>query len=159
MSNGEARQQVGGYFQRRRRRKWSRPIGWQITPMIDVVFLLLVYFMLVSQFGVNEQVLGMGIRDTDAARGALDLPRPIVEITMRSVSGAPDGYELVCAEVDAGRAATVERIGDALRDKGGLTRVVVLRPEAGTVWEHALAAYDGLRREGFNKTSLDAGKP
>ncbi len=51
-------------YQPRTNRRIPRPIGFNATPMIDVIFLLTVFFMLVSTFARKENV-------------PLELPKPL----------------------------------------------------------------------------------
>lgn len=106
-----------------------------LTPMIDVVFLLLVFFMLASRFGV-DQVLDMPMT---AGGGQLSGPPKLVDIL-------PDGARL------NGVAMPVEQV---IRDLASLVQTpqdgIVLRardtadPEGARILLRADAAASGQR--------------
>lgn len=66
--------------------KHSGNLELNMTPMIDCVFLLLIFFMTTSAFVKAEKELNSGIKVQRAARAASDLQPAIVEI-VRGTSG------------------------------------------------------------------------
>lgn len=54
-----------------------KPIELMMTPMIDVIFLLLVFFLTTSSFQVLEQLMPSAVSDASAASGSSDEPPPV----------------------------------------------------------------------------------
>lgn len=108
--------------------------GLNLTPMIDVVFLLLVFFMLVSRFGQLDGVplaLAGG-----AAPGWSGAPR-LVDVR-------PDGLSLNGTALD--EAAL---IADLRRLMPAPDAPVVLRPQDGADVQRLVAVIDLLRAAGI----------
>lgn len=108
-----------------------------LTPMIDVVFLLLVFFMLASRFGV-EAMIPLPL----AASGGDDYSGPprLVEISPGSVAlnGRPIG------DLPAALEPLVESPGD----------LVILRGREGADLQRVVAVSQELRRAGFTELVL-----
>lgn len=116
-------------------RRSRRP---SLTPMIDVVFLLLVFFMLASQFGKDTALLLSGAGDGGAYVG----PPRLVDI-------APDAIAL------NGKTVALEELGAAL-DPLVTTRsdTIVLRGADGADVQRLLDVAQTLRMEGFTGLSV-----
>ena len=105
-----------------------------LTPMIDVVFLLLVFFMLAAQFG-RDSALPLGA--TQGGMTAYSGPPRLVEL-----SG--DGLRL------NGRAITAEALPDALATLVEMPEdIIVLRPREGAVVQDLVDLMDDLDEAGF----------
>ncbi|MDK3074457.1 biopolymer transporter ExbD [Sedimentitalea sp. JM2-8] len=116
----------------RRRRKPS------LTPMIDVVFLLLVFFMLASRFGL-DQVLPLPMAGSG---GAYDGPPRLIDI-------APDGLFVNGAPTDETTLnATVGALMQAPSD------MLILRGRDGADLQRIIAIADRLRAAGFTSLVL-----
>jgi biopolymer transport protein ExbD len=97
--------------------KRHRPPGLQfnITPMIDVVFLLVIFFLFTAHFAQNEQVEAVELpRASEVADGPETPRRMIVSITADGaiyVKGRqiiPGEFEVLVRENAAGRTADYE---------------------------------------------------
>lgn len=108
-----------------------------LTPMIDVVFLLLVFFMLASQFettgGIEFPVIGSEAKD--------DTPR-LVDVfgDTLSVNG------VVMDEADL--AARVQGLME------GAASVVVLRPREGASVQRLVDVAEALRKAGITNLAI-----
>lgn len=116
--------------------------GLNLTPLIDIVFLLLLFFMLTAHF-VEERALDVELPRTDAS--AADADRPQVEIIL----GA-EGQLLV-----NGREVVPEALEEALRGElhAPGPKTVRLRGDRTSDLEPAVQAMDAARRAGAR--SLD----
>jgi len=117
------------------RRARRRP---SLTPMIDVVFLLLVFFMLASRFGLDAVIplpLGGG---GGAYTGA---PR-LVQI-------GPDSLRL--NGVPVGEAALPEALHALMESEAD---PVILRADEGTDLQRVVTLSDGLRAAGIARLVL-----
>ena len=112
-----------------------------LTPMIDVVFLLLVFFMLAARFGQDgalDLAIGAGV-----AQDWQGPPR-LLEITA-------DGLRL------NGGAITPETLGRALsRLTETATDPIVIRPGDAVSLQRLLDVMSGLRADGFTNLVLVA---
>ena len=136
----------------------------QMTPMIDVVFLLLVFFVWTASFQMAEQLLPGSVSTASTAKPAgagpatLDEPPPpeadfdqlVVKIALR------DGLPIwVVNEQEVASIGDVrrklERIASISR-----TAPVVLHPSGEVPLGHVIDAYDAARLAGFSKVSFAA---
>jgi biopolymer transport protein ExbD len=122
-------------FQFAPRRRASRI---SLTPMIDVVFLLLVFFMLVARFGLDQAVplrLGLGGGEWQGPPRLLDV--------------APDALRLNGVPQDA-RDLLVELV--ALTESGA--DPVILRPVEGASLGRLVEVMGLLRTAGFDNLAV-----
>lgn len=110
--------------------------GLNLTPMIDVVFLLLVFFMLVSRFGQLDGVpLALAGGSAPGWSGA-----------PRLVDVRPDGLSLNGSPREA-----AELIADLRRLMPAPDAPVVLRPQDGADVQRLVAVIDLLRDAGITQ--------
>ena len=146
------RAQVVGGLPRRRRR-----FGLRMTPMIDVIFLLLTFFVLTAKFRTPEQFLPIHLA---AAGAAVEHFGPIEPLII-SISGAEGG----CL-VEIGGLASVqvegERYAEGLVDFAGKLRNVLsiqkrtasdpieLRCGEQVRWDELVKIYNVLQAAGIS---------
>lgn len=110
-----------------------------LTPMIDVVFLLLVFFMLVSRFGIDR---ALPLVAAGGAGAGWQGPPRLVDVT-------PSGAAL------NGVALPVEALAGALAPMmQGPDDPVILRPRDGADLQALVAVMDRLRAAGFARLVL-----
>lgn len=154
---------------KRRRRPEPAPMVLNIVSMIDVIFLLMTYFLLTAKFTTREESFELSVpeRIESASTSAppadpFALPQTPVVITVSSRAESGMGGVLrISSDQPALRigAQTDDRATyDALADRAAAARGQVLppdqrfiiRPEAGTRWEHALGVLNALKRAEFH---------
>jgi len=118
-----------------------------LTPLIDVVFILLVFFMLASSF-------------LDWRSIHLDTPRrsagtPEDASTTLLIAVLPDGLRL------DGRAATLDTIADrvAKRVAENPDQRVLIRPATGVPLQRAVTVLDRMAALGVSNMALSRGAP
>ncbi len=111
-------------------RRSRRP---SLTPMIDVVFLLLVFFMLASQFGKDT-----GLRLSGAGTGQTYAGPP------RLVDILPDGIRLNGTPVTAGQLP--KALAPLMQSPAD---TIVMRGEGGADVQRLLDVAGGLRAAGY----------
>jgi len=139
------------------------PISLNVTAMIDVIFLLMTYFLLIAQFSPREQAFAAQnpiqeqMAPGDVAT-SFDLPERPIEVTLRSVGDAADQYVLGVQSavlLDAGPISTFDELTRALVLKRNrvlsLDQVFVVHAAKDARWEHALAALAAVRTAGFEQ--------
>lgn len=115
------------------------PRGPSLTPMIDVVFLLLVFFMLAARFGVESA-----------------LPLPAAGGSGEAWSGAPRLVDISPEGVALNGAALSEAAlaGEVLKLTGGSDNPVILRPRAGASVQRVVSIAELLNRAGLTQLIL-----
>lgn len=124
-----------------------RPPGIRLTPLIDVVFILLIFFMLASNF-LDWRAFELALPPAEATADPETSPI-VVEI------GPEGGYTLAGEPVAA--AALAERVGALQADDP--ERPVVIRTGDATAVDATVTTLDRLRRGGIEAVSLAAGAP
>ncbi len=121
------------FAQPRQRRRPS------LTPMIDVVFLLLIFFMLASRFGVDAALpLDLAVGGDATYQG----PPRLVDI-------APEGLRL------NGQPVTADGLADALAPlMQGPDDMVVLRPVDGADVQRLIDVAQALRDAGLTRLTV-----
>jgi len=119
-----------------------RPAGIRLTPLIDVVFILLVFFMLASSF-MDWRGFDLGLPPAEAKPDPDT--RPIVVRVL-----ADGGYRLGGADIEAG--ALVERVRRARGDAG--ERPVVVRAADKAPVQATVRALDRLHGGGIEAAAL-----
>jgi biopolymer transport protein ExbD len=110
-----------------------------LTPLVDVVFILLVFFMLASSF-LDWRTIELNVPAAGAAAGGEAL---VVEVSTDGlmVAGEPVTLDQIAA-----------RLGDAVA--AGLDRQVVLRPVGGASLQRLVLVLDRLTAAGAADVSL-----
>lgn len=117
-------------------RPWRR---MNLTPMIDVVFLLLVFFMMVSRFGAEQ-----GVPLSLAGTGVAEWSGP-----PRLIDIAADGVAL------NGVGMAPEALGAALAPlMASPDDLVVLRTGEGAAMQDLLAVIDRLQEAGITRLAV-----
>ncbi len=113
-----------------------------LTPLIDVVFILLIFFMLASSF-LDWRAVDLKLSGDAAAGAASD--RTLV-LTLESGGGL--GLEGASLEP----AAALERVSERLAGRPDLA--IVLRPQPGVVLQRVVDLMDSLKTLGARDIAL-----
>jgi len=166
MTSFDARRSVGMIRAHRAARRADGRIGLNLTSMIDVVFLLLVYFMVATEFRIGEEIFTLELpRQRAAASSAdpFDLDEEPLRITVRSLGPGATDYRLSLdgpydqpGTYDALTAfLTAQQIND--RTPGGLflsDHPIVLSPDRATMWEHTVGAFNAIVRADYTNVTM-----
>lgn len=87
--------------------KVPEPLGFQLTPMLDVVFILLIFFVVTQKFILNEQDLAVEV--PTAAGDEKDATRAIEEVILNAREVLEDEPD---AELKARDEALGRKVGD-----------------------------------------------
>ncbi|WP_417719908.1 ExbD/TolR family protein [Salipiger sp.] len=114
-----------------------------LTPMIDVVFLLLVFFMLAARFGTTE-ALPLSL-SRPAAGAAWSGPPRLVSVAPQRLllNGVETG------DLPAALAPLMETPGD----------IILLRPAEGTDTQRLVTVLSDLRAAGFTSLAILEARP
>lgn len=129
--------------ERRRRR------GPGLTPLIDVVFLLLVFFMLASRFD-RESRLPLGVRVASAeSRAEATAERPALVVALDAAGRTWIGN----------RPASEASLGEALREAARDDRTLRIRPAAETPLQPLVDLLGAARSAGAERVDLERPAP
>lgn len=107
-----------------------------LTPMIDVVFLLLVFFMLASRFGLDTRIL-LNVAGQENPQSSYSGPPRLVDLTL-------DGFRL------NGVALAPDVVIDRLADLSETPKdTVILRAGEGVKLQEVVNAIETLTAAGF----------
>lgn len=139
-------------------RTGANPLAAAMTPMIDVVFLLLVFFLCTASFEQPEETLAASLayRSEASGAGSPDTPRPPLEeiaIVGRRIEG-----RTVWTVNDGPQAADRGALAQLLADLAAIdpTLPVTVDPGVGVPLGDAVAAYDAARSAGMRRVLLVA---
>ena len=143
----------------RKVRRQTPRVGLNLTPMIDVVFQLLIYFLLATNFALGEQVFRMDLPERGGStmmNDPFDIPEEPLRIKV--LSTAPEGEMLSVtlppqyprpgdlAELE--RFLAENRAGDTI----GLflaDHPIQIVPAPETRWEHVVDVFNAVIRAGY----------
>ncbi len=131
---------------RSRRRSLATNATFDLTPMVDVVFLLIIFFMLTTTFITVESGLPVDLPEAQTAQAS---PSDLPTVTVNGVGEVFFGGTMV-AETDL--PALVRR---ALEESG--QKVVVLRADSATPHGQAVRIMDYLRQAGAERIVIATG--
>jgi len=138
-------------------------IGLNLTSMIDVVFLLLVYFMVATEFKTAEESFPMDVPVRNHGKTITLDNEPLVILVESSGEGRDDIRLRLEGPWDPiGSLAVLSTFLHSNRaggfGKSGLfteNHPIVIRPTSDTRWEHAIAAYNIVVDAEYTNISLD----
>lgn len=135
-----------------------KPIEIVMTPMIDVIFLLLVFFLATSSFQVVEKLMPSGVsKSADSTGNAPELPPEVTD----------DAIEQIKIQLRSSPTGAIALMnGVALSEWGDLkTRLqqlsqvrntvpVIIDPESSVTAKYVVQAYDWSRQAGLDRVYL-----
>ncbi|MBA4028951.1 MAG: hypothetical protein C0475_07430 [Planctomyces sp.] len=144
--------------------------GPNMAPMVDVVMVILVFFMASAAFVGPEWLIRALLPsragpEATAPRGGGAQPEPgpaRIDLVVRAGAGAAGGWSLGIDGADAlspadAEAALLARVRDA--ESSGRQVEAVLRSEDGVPWEAVIAARDIAARAGIARVGVDHAAP
>lgn len=153
-----------------RRRDFRRPrIGLNLTAMIDVVFLLLIYFMVATEFKAGEEIYRLDLPPEASARQPADpfeLDEEPLRIRVASVGRLADAVRI---EIDGPypRPESFAALETFLRDRRigpgaalGLfagDHPIIIEPATTARWEHAVSVFNAVARAEYVNVTFGSG--
>lgn len=157
-------------YVRRPRKSRNRPrLNVNLTSLIDVTFLLLIYFMVATNMSIGEEAYQMDLpqRAGGAAsqRDPFKLDDEPLRILVSSVNDDPREYRI---HIDGPfpQPATFEDLHEFLRQRqineanaGGLVlfepdQPIIIEPTRSTRWDHAMEAFNAAARARYTNITF-----
>ena len=131
--------------QKRARLRESRAIQPPLTPMIDVTFQLLIFFLLACQFKVAEGVILAKLPTIAGPEQVAPLDVERIEILLTPAGADNDGAEFQIKDVGVAQGILgLRKMLQGLRE--GYTAQeqppVVIKPEGAVYWQHPVNAFN-----------------
>jgi|TARA_B100000959_G_scaffold281298_1_gene345035 biopolymer transport protein ExbD len=145
------------------RRRKAGTIGLNLTSMIDVVFLLLIYFMVATEFKTAEESFPMDVPIRNHGQSVTLDNEPLVILVESSGSGKEEIRLRLKGPWDP--ISSLSALSTFLRSNkaGGFgsnglfteNHPILIKPTRDTRWEHAIAAYNIVVDANYTNISLD----
>ena len=149
---------IGSERSRRVGRAALPVMNLNMAALIDVVFLLMIYFMLITEFRKPEEKFDVDLPRAMASGAGADpfaLPQRPITIAVHSFGDGEGQYVLQPDSPALQSAETYNALFGAAERLRATTLApdqrFVIQSSPDTRWEHALGAFNALRRAGFNE--------
>jgi biopolymer transport protein ExbD len=149
---------------RSHRRRAIEPVRMQLnlTSMIDVIFQLLIYFVITASFAANEGVLATKLPHGGQQRATMAMPA--MPLTIDIASAGPIGSRIqLNNEAVAGFSALTERLiklqDNPKRGRQGAfapDNPVKIRPHGEVRWQHVVNAFNAAIRAQYEEVAITA---
>jgi biopolymer transport protein ExbD len=133
-----------------------------MTPMIDVVFLLLIFFVVAAAGAVKESILATDLAPLGAVEST-EIPPPEdpwqVQVSLK-LRPAEDGAGAI-VDMNGAEYVDLDRLESQLRALAEIdaTNPVVLSVAEGVRWGAVIDLYDRCRRAGLQSVNFEAKAP
>ncbi len=116
-----------------------------LTPMIDVVFLLIIFFMVATKFSELERNIDVAVPEVSQAGDALPPPQPLVVTVLGDGRIELDGQPVNPAELTSRLTAARARLGDPS---------VVIRGDAQCAFQDVATALAACREANISELGI-----
>lgn len=137
--------------------KPRRPIEIMMTPMIDVIFLLLVFFLTTSSFQVAERLLPSGVSNMSPPSGQVNQnpPEPTDDQIEQIIVKIGMGGDVPTITINGGTVEMTELLPRFQAVFAARPDVpVIIDPDAKVAAKHVVAIYDNARQSGLSRVYL-----
>lgn len=121
------------------------------TPLIDVVFLLLIFFLVASRFSEEERQLDLNLPSVSEA---MSVTAPINEIVINI-----DAQGRFFIDGAFRQLEQIEQILQRARNNNPLSQSVVIRADKSTDWDHVATAMNLCKKVGIEEFSATTDEP
>ena len=155
---------------RRSKREFAnRRMGVNLTPMIDVVFQLLIYFLLATNFALGEQVFRLDLPERGGSQDQMDpfeMPEEPLRIVVESV-GPEDEDLRISIEGPYSQPGSLQELeqflsGNRVGNGSGFfleDHPVDIVPRDTTHWGHVVDVFNATVRAGYLKVRFSDPEP
>ena len=132
-------------------KKGSAVSSLTITPLIDVVFLLLIFFLVASRFSEEERQLDLNLPSVSEA---MSVTAPINEIVVNIDAQGQFFIDGAFRQLEQ-----VEQILQRAKTNNPLSQSVVIRADKETDWDHVATAMNLCKKVGIEEFSATTDEP
>ncbi|MFO0914277.1 MAG: biopolymer transporter ExbD [Pirellulales bacterium] len=138
----------------------DRSLEISLTPMIDVVFQLMIFFVWTASFEIPERLLPTTVSLPRGNAAALELPPELRDLE-RIVIKVYWRNEQPAWQLNDVESAGLVEIQDKLTAVAAISAdlPVLIDPQDSVPLEHVIRTYDTARHTGFRRIQLAAGSP
>lgn len=139
------------------RRYKPRPVDVNLTPMIDVTFLLIIFFMLVSQITQSETDPIHVPRPTNSKAREMKYPNKLIVTLVHDGEGGVGRYKVgsrLAEDVDVVRAIAEE--SSRIAEAEGERLDVILRADRDIEYRYVRPALEAIAKAGLDNVNLAA---
>ena len=122
-----------------------------LTPLIDVVFLLLIFFLVASRFSEEERQLDLNLPSVSEA---MSVTAPINEIVINIDAAGQFFIDGSFRQIEE-----VEMILKRARTNNPLSQAVVIRADKQTDWDHVATAMNLCKKVGIEEFTATTDDP
>jgi biopolymer transport protein ExbD len=154
------------HYPRSSRYRGQAPLSLNLTAMIDVVFQMLIYFLVATEFKSGEEIYRMDLPQrlpAQAQRDPFDLDRQPLRLSVATMGPGRDAARLGI-EGPYPQPASFDELLDFLRRRRvgpdsptGLfepDHPIVIVPTPSTRWEHAVGVFNAAARARYENITL-----
>ena len=120
-----------------------------MTPLIDVVFLLLIFFLVATRFAEEDRAIDLRLPSVSQARPLIARPDDIdlfINADGEYFVGKRGPYDLT----------DIEQLLSDIAGNNGAGRTVKIRADLKCDWDHVVRVYDACNRFGFDDVKATA---
>ncbi len=123
--------------------KRREPITPDLTPLIDVVFLILIFFLVSSTFKKDELALALNLPSTNSLTQEIDKQDIAIELSKEAI--ALHGKEI-----------SFEKLDQSLGEFKDHTKPVNVRIDKEVTYERIMKLFDLLKKHNLNNLALES---
>ena len=145
----------------RRRRLGGEALSLNLVSMIDIVFLLLIFFMLQMRFHRPEGLLPNKLPKSQGLVAGAEVPMSPLWVLVRQLGDGPTDYEVSIAQMPPPLPQNFNDLFDRLRqvqatEGYSAETPVVIVPQGEVKWDHVINAYNAAVRARYKSIHFAA---
>ncbi len=151
------------HFRTRRQRapREQTALTLNLAPMVDVVFLLLIFFIVTTEFRRPEGLLASRLPTQSGQASAVAIPISPILITVRQTGDQPSDYQLEVEGFTTAPRTFSDLAGflTEIKDNPGFDdkTPVVIRAADDCMWDHLVGCWNAAVRAKFKRISFGQG--
>ena len=121
--------------------KRREPLQLEMTPLIDVVFILIIFFIVTSIFKKEELALLLNLPSSNAQKLDIEEERITIELSEEQIAFG-------------GKEVTLELLEEALKKITDQKRVIIIRIDEEVIYKRIVLVLDMLQKNGLHNLTL-----
>ncbi|MDQ1326466.1 MAG: biopolymer transport protein ExbD [Campylobacterota bacterium] len=121
--------------------KRREPLQLEMTPLIDVVFILIIFFIVTSIFKKEELALLLNLPSSNAQKLDIEEERTTIELSEEQIAFG-------------GKEVTLELLEEALKKITDKKRAIIIRIDEEVIYKRIVLVLDMLQKNGLHNLTL-----